>query len=547
MDYIIVGAGPTGLVLAYYLTKKGKKVTVVDRQPSIGGCHRVIRSNGMFTEHAPRVYVSSYLNTIDWFDKMNICFEDHFTTYNYGTTTIMGEVMNRLNFSELFWMSTAYMNLVIDSNYGKRVSVKDFCISNGFSVSSQDYLDRLCRFSDGGGYERYSIFQLLQLFNQNFFYNIYQPKRPNDIALFPMIQEYLENMGVTFKLQTSVTNLLMNNGKTRITGITCQPANIGLLELQCNNLILAVPPVDIYRLVSVSPCPYAFGDINLWTTKSSYNVDIGATFHWDSAVYLVDTWGFPSSEWGLVYILLSEYMEFEDSRSQTVISVCITYLDRVSSVTGKTANETINPSDLLAEMFRQLKTTYPTLQTPSTMILSPTVYYQNNSWNQQDSAFFYAYNTKGLCSKGAIPNLFQVGPQNGNSPFHITAFETAVTSAMHFIQDQFPNDNISIKSPFELTTLLFIIFSILLILIIVWIILSIKDKNIEHLENSNGTDSNGSVSNSNGTDSNDSFSNSNDSFSNSNDSVSNCSVSNDSVSNVSVSNVSDSNGSVSNK
>jgi phytoene dehydrogenase-like protein len=60
--YVIVGAGPSGLTLAYLLGRSGKQCVVIDRETVIGGCHRVLRVDGLFTEHSPRVYLSSYIN-----------------------------------------------------------------------------------------------------------------------------------------------------------------------------------------------------------------------------------------------------------------------------------------------------------------------------------------------------------------------------------------------------------------------------------------------------------------------------------------------------
>jgi hypothetical protein len=252
----------------------------------------------------------------------------------------------------------------------------------------------------------------------------------------------------------------MNESNTEMTGVTYSTLinnRVQLSSIMGNNVILAVSPNDLSKLLS-APYPYstAFGPLSLWTTRSSYIVDVGATFHWNYVVSMESTWGFPRTEWGLVYILLSEYMEFDDVRSQTVVSVCITNLDVASSTTGKTANQTSNPTELVNEMFRQFQETYPTLPQPSTMILSPTVYRENNVWTEQDSAFFYAYNTNTLPSNGTIPNLFQVGTQNGNSSLHITCFESAVTNAMAFA-------NQSYQKPFEVRTIAIIVLAILFI------------------------------------------------------------------------------------
>jgi len=62
-----------------------------------------------------------------------------------------------------------------------------------------------------------------------------------------------------------------------------------------------------------------------------------------------------------------------------------------------------------------------------------------------------------------------VGPQNGNSPFAVTAFETAVSTAMIFIKEHKDSDMV-IQKPFELRTFIILLFCILLILIILWII-----------------------------------------------------------------------------
>jgi uncharacterized protein with NAD-binding domain and iron-sulfur cluster len=60
-DLIIVGAGPAGLALAHTSSSLYRKILIVDKELEIGGCHRVKRnSDGMFTEHGPRIYLSIY-------------------------------------------------------------------------------------------------------------------------------------------------------------------------------------------------------------------------------------------------------------------------------------------------------------------------------------------------------------------------------------------------------------------------------------------------------------------------------------------------------
>ena len=68
-DYIIVGAGPSGLALAQCCSRNGEKILIIERENTIGGCHRVRRvkyknpqgnDEMVFTEHGPRIYSNTY-------------------------------------------------------------------------------------------------------------------------------------------------------------------------------------------------------------------------------------------------------------------------------------------------------------------------------------------------------------------------------------------------------------------------------------------------------------------------------------------------------
>jgi hypothetical protein len=473
-DYIIVGAGPSGITLAYLLSKQGKKCILVDKQASIGGCHRVLRVDGMFTEHSPRVYLTSYLNTRTLLEQMDLCMDDFFVNYQFSIASLANRMIDTLYTYELAAISWAFLQFTFDSSYGKQISVKSFAEDYGFSPESKDFLDRFCRLSDGADYERFSMYQFLQTTNQSLFYSIQQPNSPNDVGLFPAIKRVLDEENIQLRLNTTVTQLIMNSNQTKVTGVTVQQGSISS-TLYANHVILAVTPQDLYKILTPSPCPNAFGSLANWVSTSSYNTYIGATFHWNTVVPIDAVWGFPYSDWGLISIVLTDYMNMNDARSKTVVSVCISYIDRVSSHTGKTANQTITNDSLLQEMFRQLQETYPLLPTPTTMILSPTVYRDQGIWKEQDSGFFHSVQTHTLCAKGTIPNLYQVGPQNGHSPLHATTFESAVSNAMAFVQEQCLDADIYLQSPFELRIIVLLVF-ILLLLLVVWKLSSSNEK-----------------------------------------------------------------------
>lgn len=53
IDTIIVGAGLTGLTLAYYLKKAGKKVLIIEKEDRVGGVMRTTHKNGFTFETGP--------------------------------------------------------------------------------------------------------------------------------------------------------------------------------------------------------------------------------------------------------------------------------------------------------------------------------------------------------------------------------------------------------------------------------------------------------------------------------------------------------------
>ena len=59
MDYIIVGSGPSGLSLAYILSKNNYNVTLIEKDAQLGGSWKYEWIDNYFTENSPRVLGSS--------------------------------------------------------------------------------------------------------------------------------------------------------------------------------------------------------------------------------------------------------------------------------------------------------------------------------------------------------------------------------------------------------------------------------------------------------------------------------------------------------
>lgn len=464
-DYIIIGTGPAGLCLAWYLSKMNKKILLIDRENSIGGCHRVRRVNGLFTEHGPRIYFSNYLNTKKWFNDMDINFDDMFNVYKF--LNIAYEFGFRFSLKEFFDIIISYLQYSISfdhpNNIFKKISVMDFMIKHNFSEKTKDYFDRLCRLMDGASSERYTLYEFFSTINQCSLYNGLQVKRPTDLGMFKYIYEkmlMIENIDIM--LNTNVIKINKYNDK--IVSIMIN-RNGRIIEINAEKYIFAIPPKPFYQILQNSHLQNDFNISKEFIKESEYITYIPVTYHWNRKINLKKIWGFPIGEWGIGFIVMSDYTKFDNPLSQTVISAAITIIDGYSSYLKKTPNQ-CTIEELKQEIFRQLQLVFGDLPKPTISILSPGVYYDDNRWKTKDSAFVF---TKyGYQVKTKYQNVYNVGTQNGNSKYCFTSMESAVTNAIVLLNQLEPDKiKLRIREPFTINRLIFILIIVVIILLMV--------------------------------------------------------------------------------
>ncbi|ARF09960.1 flavin containing amine oxidoreductase [Indivirus ILV1] len=463
-DYAIIGSGPSGLTLALYLTKYNKKVLLIDKENSIGGCHRVRRVNGLFTEHGPRITVGNYFSFFNILKTIGKEFNDLFVPYNFTVNTALQEGIKILSYSEIMAIVFEFMKFMINENPSKLITMFELTDKYNFSDASKEYLDNLCRLTDGGTLDNFTLFEFFQIFNQNYLYNIYQPKLPNDVGLFKYWKEALDNSGnVTMMLNTEVNSIISNDNIVKYI-----EANGNKIEAK--NYIFAIPPKPMLNIVQNSSNKNIFGEINEfsdWVQKSSYFVYIPIIFHWNRKLKLKKVWGLTKSDYGIVFIVMSDYMNFNDPRSQTVITCTVKFANRKSKFNNKTADE-CNEKELIDEVFRQLSLYFDNLPQPTFSILSPGVYKKDNKWDTIDTAYFY---TKAgyRSNKSIYDNLFWIGTHNGNSHYSFTAMESAVENSINLLHEIVPEskNDIVVQPPITIKFIIFIIILIVIILLLV--------------------------------------------------------------------------------
>lgn len=428
-DYVIVGAGPAGITMAYLLAKEGNSILLLEKEKTIGGCHRVRRvyDNGsnlfLFSEHGPRIYSDSYKTLKFILKDMRADFYDFFIPYKYGIFSIAKESINILKMRETVILSIEVMKLIFDSNHGKYITMKNFMERHKFSKKTIEYIDSICRLTDGGDYSKYSLLKFLSLINQQIFYSVYQPNAPLDKKFFPFIERKLIEKGVKIINESEVTDIKTEYNK--IVSVNCKGK-----EYNAKRFIFAIPPQTLSKLPSI------FGsDFHRFAKETDYMKYIPVVFHFDHYVKIEDKWGRPLSEWGIGFIVLTDYMKME---SKMVISTVITKTDSKSETAGKTVDES-SKQEMVNEVYFQLKKIFKNLPPYYKAIVSPGVIREGNKWKDIDTAFFKTTKEEYIPFESPLyNNTYTVGTHNGHSKYNFTSMESAMSNALSLFKKFYP-------------------------------------------------------------------------------------------------------------
>ena len=468
-DCIIIGAGPAGLTFAT-LADKNENILLIDKDDVIGGCHKVNRqkyeNEYYFCEHGPRVYFNNYVNLMMILNTIGLKFNQIFKKFNLTFIEILNEINKNNYFSirEIFIIIKDFMTLMINSNYKKNVSMKNYMDDNNFTDKAKNYIDRMCRLMDGGDSSKISFHTYFNIISETVLYNIYQPSKPLDESLFFLWKKYLKKRNITFKLKTGLKRIIENT--ENITKIETDNNEI----LQTKKLILALPPENLIKILSKSSDNIKnsfinFKSLKTYSKNTEYNEYISISFHWNFKVDInTKLYGmYSNTEWGIGAIVLSDYMKFKESQSITVISCAITITDVKSKTINKTANECNDKNELINEVFRQLKNIYNHLPIPTLAFINNN--YLNNEWKSNETAFIKTSNYDYIKPHNN-KNIYTLGTHNGYAKVHFTSMESAVSNAIKLVNIIY-NKNYNIKRPYNLRDLLIIIIIFLIVIVIV--------------------------------------------------------------------------------
>ena len=391
-DYIIVGGGPTGLTLATYLPGR---VALVERHKALGGCHRVAPGYPQFVEHGPRVYSGSYVNVARVLQDVGMEFHDVFEPTAFSPELIDGTRWYQwLSVAEIAYLSREYLVFALcNASHGKHISMKTYCAQKNFSARSTAYIDLVCRFSDGAGADRYSLWEFVSGFDQHL-RAFYLPRRPNTY-MFDKWKTYLERRGVRVRLGANVAK------------VTPHSVTLGSAVMHAKKVILAIPPLHADRLLQKSGIrtETKFRD---FAKKTKYDAYWSVSFF---GATLDNAKGQRTTPWGA----LAMQYHFDG-----VVSAAASIWDVASPVTGKTMRETAKTPDRVAEEIRRQ------------LGLPDSVTYAYATGPYSDQAFMAAAG-KGSFGPEMACGIATVGCHNGKSNYNFTSMESAVQNALAYL------------------------------------------------------------------------------------------------------------------
>lgn len=453
-DYIIVGGGPNGLCLATLLPGK---ILLIEKESTLGGCHRVKRVDQMFTEHGPRIYSTSYINTISLLQSINLDWNNYFTKYDFQFLSIgLSEILSSLSIKE----SIAFVNIFIQFCFGFvdfKISIGQWMNENGFSETSQDFIDRLCRMTDGSDKTRYLLSSFLNIINQNFFYSFQQPSKPMDLGLIKDWEEKIIQKGVTISTGEIVETVSPHKINTNKRSITA------------NKIIFAMPPqylVEIIKRSEWNPFPASLPIKSDWletyAAKTAYIKYISLTFHFKDVLTLDHIWGLTKdSKWGIVFIKLSDYQQVEKGY-KTVFTIAITKINSLGE-NGKTAND-CSEEEIKEEVFTEMNQLFHFPVRPDHILI----------YHGDDKAF--------VVTKEGYKNfqneedgIYTCSTHIGKSPYVFTSMESAVTNAI-WLYNKLTGANRPIKTLWTID-----IFVVLIILLIFGLLAFYVNKTIQYV------------------------------------------------------------------
>ena len=437
MKYVIVGAGPTGLSLAYVLANNGYEVDLIEKDTQLGGSWNAQWAEGKyFSESSPRVmlYPSEFFNflfdigmTMDDFNniygnifqtilKFTSFFVKHFSLTDYSIL-IQGIIYNNLTSKE-----TTFQEWLDNSGLSKgaKKALTIFCIT----INAEPHNTHINDFFGA----MLGLPHVKQMKDPNQWLKIIEHK----FSLLPNIKVY-KNM--------EVINLTSKDGKIeRIIAKNNRTAKV--MAFEGERFIIATEPNAFPKMIKNASSDIknnwnSYNWIKEWSSNSFY-IGFGFQLHFREKIEFPDEWCWScKDDWNVIITPVSNWLneKSKDPLINTVWSCCITKMDTKSSKLKLTANQ-CSREQIIDESLRQIRNGMTTsLPKPYKVTYSDGLYRMNNKWISKNTGFTRKPNIGYLPIQGNIENLFALGCYTDQDINMVAHSGTAISATIKFLNE----------------------------------------------------------------------------------------------------------------
>lgn len=430
--YVIVGGGPTGLSLAYFLSNKKKiQIELYEKDRQLGGSWNSQWINKYWSENAPRVLAYSnntklFLNEIGLSDTDVETIYGNFLKSNFKIFSFI---------KKYFTMNDYFIFLLAIIKYKFNminITVQEWFYISGLSEKAKKAIEIICiTVCDRPDNTNINDFfcsigpvNLTQFKDSNKWHELIENKliRSGNVKIFKYTEVVKLNQKNNQIISMVVKNL-ENKSKSIVFG------DIFVLATQSSGLL----PIIKNSNIIIRNNWINFNWFKNWCENTYYS---GFTFqlHFQENVQFPEKWCWSCiGDWTVIILPISNWVTkfSKDKTIQTVWSCCIVDLDSKSSYTLKTANQS-SKNEVVNECIRQIRTLF-SIPNPFKVTISDGLYRQKGKWISKNTGFTQK-KLGYLPMKGKISNLFALGCFTESKYPSISYIETAISASFNYIK-----------------------------------------------------------------------------------------------------------------
>jgi len=428
-DYVIVGSGPTGLSLAYTLSKNNYSVCLIEKYHTLGGSwNSEWIDNKYFTENAPRI-LSGEGPHMDFLYEIGMNENDFQDVYG----SILETNIKIFNFVKKYFSLEDYFIFVKESLLYKlrpnNLLLQEWMDQSNLSDRAKQCLRiisiTICDTPKNTNHHDF--------FGEVSYVNLTQMKEPN--KWLNILQKHFEGTDIKIHINTLVKSIREKNNS--VSNVTCIK-NGTELNINTKNVVLCTQSDGIYPILKSSSFSiqnnwYSLSEMKKWSENTHYN-GFGFQLHFKEKVEYPEEWCWSCiSEWNIIILPVSEWLSLysKDKDIKTVWSCCIVDMETRSKHINKSPNE-CNENEIINEILYQLMNLNIRIPKPDIVTISPNLKNINGKWKSNNTGFTrknYDY----LPIEGKVYGLYALGCFTDPGYNTIAYMKTAVESVKIFL------------------------------------------------------------------------------------------------------------------